>query len=86
MIEDEFSFEMDDQIVSCQSVSVAAPTADVWWWFSVSGDPSRYAPFRRSEDDCQATVQTRIVRYYRAVMERNGYLRHPYVRPWWGRR
>ena len=37
---------------------------DAWWWFAVSGDGQRYAPFRAAKDDTRGTVQDRIVQFY----------------------
>lgn len=35
-----------------------------WWWFSVSRDPQRYAPFRAERTDTRTSVQERIVAFY----------------------
>lgn len=35
-----------------------------WWWFAVSGDAQRYAPFRAERGDTRGSVQERIVEYY----------------------
>ena len=35
-----------------------------WWWFSVSGDQQRYAPFRTSSSDTRKEVQSKIVEFY----------------------
>ncbi len=35
-----------------------------WWWFSVSRDPQRYAPFQVGSSDTRASVQARVVAFY----------------------
>jgi hypothetical protein len=54
-----------------------------WWWFAVTGDTQRYAPFRAAADDVAATVQDRIVAYYEGLVAHRAM---PYVRSHWGRR
>lgn len=43
-----------------------------WWWFGVSGDRSRYAPFVASADDTERSVRDRIVAYYDDLAARRG--------------
>ena len=43
-----------------------------WWWFAVTGDRSRYAPFVASGEDTELTVRDRIVTYYDDLVERRG--------------
>lgn len=43
-----------------------------WWWFGVSGDRSRYAPFVASTEDTEMSVRQRIVAYYDNLAERRG--------------
>jgi hypothetical protein len=35
-----------------------------WWWFAVSGDGQRYAPFVAAKADTRASVQERVVAFY----------------------
>ncbi len=44
--------------------------AEAWWWFGVSGDKQRYAPFRAVAGDTQYAIQSRISLYYRELMAR----------------
>ena len=37
---------------------------EAWWWFAVSGDGQRYAPFLASKSDTRASVQERVVAFY----------------------
>jgi hypothetical protein len=41
-----------------------------WWWFRVSGDAQRYAPFHSAADDTAASVRSRIVAYYADLLAR----------------
>ena len=38
--------------------------AEDWWWFAVTGDAQRYAPFRAERGDTRASVQERVVAFY----------------------
>lgn len=38
---------------------------EFWWWFTVSGDASSYAPFQASKSDTKKSVQERMVAFYR---------------------
>ena len=59
-----FDFEHDSKTYHC-SVAPLRPHGDeVWWWFNVSGDPNRYAPFHATKSDTRDSVRTRIVEYY----------------------
>ena len=35
-----------------------------WWWFAVSGDGQRYAPFIASNSDTRSSVQERVIAFY----------------------
>jgi hypothetical protein len=67
---DPFTFEADDRTFDCQIAALHARAPDAWWWFRVSGDPHRYAPFRPAEDETRSTVQYRILDYYRDLRDR----------------
>jgi hypothetical protein len=56
-----FDFEHDSKTYHC---SVEPLRGDSWWWFNVSGDPNRYAPFHAAGSDTRDSVKTRIVEYY----------------------
>jgi hypothetical protein len=43
-----------------------------WWWFGVTGDRHRYAPFHTAEDDTELSVERRIVSYYHDLLSRRG--------------
>ena len=67
---EKFEFEEGGRTYKA-SIEGAEPTrADAWWWFDVSGDRYRYAPFRAEKGDTKTSVQSRIVAYYTARLER----------------
>jgi hypothetical protein len=41
-----------------------------WWWFRVSGDAQRYAPFQSAAEDTPASVRSRILAYYADLLAR----------------
>lgn len=59
-----FEFEKDGRHYLCTIEERKGAPNDSWWWFAVSGDAQRYAPFRTSKDDTQANVEARIAKFY----------------------
>jgi len=59
-----FEFENAGRKYSCTVEALKGPVNESWWWFSVSGDQQRYAPFRAASADTRAQVQTKIVEFY----------------------
>lgn len=59
-----FEFQEGDRKYTCTVETQRATPDDPWWWFAVSGDQQRYAPFRAESSDTRATVQERIVGFY----------------------
>jgi len=55
---------------SCSVAPRSASESALWWWFRVSSDGSRYAPFLASSDDTPASIQSRIVAYYDDLLAR----------------
>lgn len=39
-----------------------------WWWFEVSGDNNRYAPFRGSPDDSEESVKGAVTKFYTELL------------------
>ena len=60
-----FDFTDGDRTYTCTVEKRRSPGAEAWWWFGVSGDGHRYAPFQAVSTDTQESVRTRIVSYYR---------------------
>lgn len=56
-----FDFEHDSKTYHC---CVEPLRGEAWWWFNVSGDANRYAPFHAAGSDTRDSVKTRIVEYY----------------------
>jgi hypothetical protein len=59
-----FDFEHDSKTYRCTVEPLRAQGGEPWWWFNVSGDPNRYAPFQAAGSDTRDSVKTRIVEYY----------------------
>lgn len=76
-----FDFEEGGRAYTCR-VEQRNALADAWWWFAVSGDAQRYAPFRATADDTKSAIQWRIAVYYREVVARRQALRY-LVAPSW---
>ena len=65
-----FEFQEDGRTYSCSVEKRRTPAAEPWWWFGVSGDGHRYAPFQAAKSDTQETVRARIVTYYKEHLAR----------------
>ena len=65
----KFSFADGDRTYTCHVEGLAGRT-EAWWWFQVSGDSSRYAPFQAARGDTEASVRDRIVAYYQNMLAR----------------
>jgi hypothetical protein len=59
-----FEFTDDGRTYSCTVEDLAGPVNESWWWFAVSGDQQRYAPFKAERSDTQATVKKRVLEFY----------------------
>jgi hypothetical protein len=65
-----FDFEDGGRKYTCTIEQHQAVPSDAWWWFGVTSDRQRYAPFRAASGDTRNSVQTRIVAYYDSVLAR----------------
>ena len=69
----EFQFEDSGRTYSCcveeSRTSPSTKTAP-WWWFRVSNDDQRYAPFQAAPGDTRESVRARIVAFYNHRLER----------------
>jgi hypothetical protein len=79
-----FEFEEDGRKYKCTVEARRSAPDDAWWWFDVSGDRQRYAPFQAAAADTQKAVKTRIVAFYTNLLEAR--LRPAEPRSHWGRR
>jgi len=59
-----FTFEHSDKTFTCTVEERKTAPVGTWWWFTVSNDTMRYAPFEAVPSDTQASVLARIVAYY----------------------
>lgn len=71
----ELEFEDGGRCYSCRVEEGSNGRSDAWWWFGVSGDKGRYAPFRADVGDTEASVRSRIVAYYEGHLARRGWTR-----------
>jgi len=79
-----FEFEDGGRTYSCHVEKMPAVGDESWWWFTVSGDSHRYAPFHAAKSDTRDSVRTRILAYYIHLQERRA--EPAAVRQHWARR
>lgn len=65
-----FDFEEDGRSFSCCVETVRCTQSEEWWWFGVSGETQRYAPFHAAPSDTEANVRARVAEYYADLLER----------------
>ena len=65
-----FDFEDGGRSYSCTVEERQGASVESWWWFTVSDDLQRYAPFQASRGDTRGSVQERIVKYYTDLLFR----------------
>ena len=64
-----FDFVHGGRTFTCSVEPLRAASPEAWWWFRVSTDDrNRYAPFRVTPTDTQASVQSAIVAYYEDML------------------
>jgi hypothetical protein len=79
-----FQFEDGGRAYACTVEERRTAPMGKWWWFEVSGDGQRYAPFEAETKDTQTSVKSRVIAFYNARLER---LAQPVVpRQHWARR
>lgn len=71
----QFTFEADDRTFVCQIEGRSQLRQ--WWWFTVSGEAHRFAPFQPSAEDTLGSVQSRIMSYYRELVARRALVLDP---------
>ncbi len=79
-----FDFEYDGRTYTCVVEQPRAARGQAWWWFQVSGDAHRYAPFHAGARDSRKSVQSRVVAYYTNLLARRA--EPPAPRGHWARR
>lgn len=80
-----FEFEHGGRTYMCSPEARAGGKKEMWWWFRVSGDAQRYAPFEVVPGESRDAVAQRIVAWHASMLERRS---APAVSPqaWWQRR
>ena len=53
-----FDFEDGGRKYTCTVEQHQAAAVDSWWWFGVTSDRQRYAPFRAASGDTRTSVQS----------------------------
>ena len=59
-----FEFAADGRTYVCTIEERRGMAGEFWWWFTVTGDQSMYAPFRVTSADTRDSVRERVVAYY----------------------
>lgn len=70
-----FTFEDEGRTFVCQ-IEGTSPLRQ-WWWFTVSGEAHRFAPFQPGAEDTVGSVQLRIMSYYRELLARRALVLDP---------
>ena len=78
-----FKFESDGRTYCCAAEKLSRTNGQAWWWFQVSGDGHRYAPFQAAAGDTPESVGSRIVEYYNNRLARRAAPPAPPAK--WGR-
>lgn len=65
-----FEFEEGGRSYRCCVEGERTARNGAWWWFGVSGDAQRYAPFHSEPGDTKDSVRARIVAYYSDLLVR----------------
>ena len=66
-----FSFMDGERTFACSIEGRGGPDGGHrWWWFGVTGDGHRYAPFLAVDGDTEFSVRYRVVSYYDDLVAR----------------
>lgn len=79
-----FTFENSGRTYNCRVEEPRGSRTQAWWWFDVSEDGQRYAPFEATSGDTEGTVRERVVAYYDHLLVRRA--EPPQQRQHWARR
>ncbi len=67
---DAFEFEEGGRTYVCHVEKQKGSYTDGWWWFTVTGDGHRYAPFQSASGDTRNSVRDRIQHYHTDLLAR----------------
>jgi hypothetical protein len=84
MMVDGFEFQDNGRTFACSVEGPRGARREAWWWFTVSNDACRYAPFPAAAGDTQDAVRSRIVAFYDELLARRAMPAQP--RHHWARR
>jgi hypothetical protein len=59
-----FEFAAEGRTYVCTVEERRGTAGEFWWWFTVTGDTSMYAPFQAVSSDTRTSVQERVVAFY----------------------
>ncbi len=79
----EFSFQDGWRTYECRLERQKGSITDGWWWFQVTGDQHRYAPFAATPGESRDKVKDRILAYHTNLLARRA--APPEPRNQWGR-
>lgn len=79
-----FTFENGGRTYQCRVEEPRGSRTQAWWWFDVSDDGQRYAPFEATDGDTEATVRERVLAYYDHLLVRRA--EPPAQKQHWARR
>jgi hypothetical protein len=77
---DGFQFVHDGRTFTCSVGPMGAAHVGSWWWFRVSTDGHRYAPFHAVATDTLEGVRSRVAAYYDQLLARRAAPREHYFR------
>lgn len=80
----DFHFEEDGRTYTCSVEPPRGGRTEAWWWFAVSGDQQRYAPFQAATSDTKESVRSRIAAFYSELLVKRAEPAQP--RHHWARR
>jgi hypothetical protein len=80
-VKQSFNFEDAGRTFACRIEEPRKPHTTAWWWFTVSSDSHRYAPFHSDAGDTEASVRARIVAFYDNRIAQRDAPRQPWRRP-----
>lgn len=59
-----FEFAADGRTYVCSTEERRGTNGEFWWWFTVTGDTSMYAPFQAASADTRQSVSERVLAFY----------------------
>src|SRR5579862_1283356 len=81
VVKKSLNFEDAGRLFACRVEEARSPNTTAWWWFTVSSDSHRYAPFHSDASDTEDSVRARIVGFYDNRLARRDAPRQPWRRP-----